>query len=132
MFKSVFARYISAFMVIFLVSFTLLGLVLGIMVSDYAMDEKNASAMNAAENIKEMINKDYYAFLTKQGTQEGGKTDPAAYLEKEREALATSLSAVSDYSNFQIFIVDNEGIVRITDNNSEGLRGRIPEEIRKR
>lgn len=73
MFKSVFARYISAFMVIFLVSFTLLGLVLGIMVSDYAMDEKNASAMNAAENIKEMINKDYYAFLTKQGTQEGRK-----------------------------------------------------------
>ncbi len=128
MFKSVFARYISAFMVIFLVSFTLLGVVLGVMVSDYARDEKTAAVTNAAENVKEMVNKSYYAYLSRL-EEEGIAADPARFLLTERASLAAGMSAVSDYSNFGVFLVDREGAILITDSNSEGLHGRLPSDV---
>lgn len=120
-FKTVFSKYFTAFMAIFLLSFSLLGAILYISVRDYAVDEKKETVANAAENIRETLRLDYQEYL---------KEDPArnisGYFVDSKESVSRTISALSDYSSYTIFLVDKDGTIRITDNNGASLSGSLP------
>ena len=126
MFKTVFSKYFAAFMAIFLISFSLLGVILYFSVRDYAMDEKKDIIENAAENSKENLRLDYQEYIKEDPTR-----NISTYLSERAEDISRTLAALSDYSSYELFLVDAEGNILITDNNSRGLGGSLPPELRR-
>lgn len=61
MFKSLFSRYISAFIVIVLTSYLMLGLVIGVLVANYAKDTNQQMVMNSAAVAKTAIQRQFDA-----------------------------------------------------------------------
>lgn len=122
MFKTVFAKYFSAFMAIFLVSFSLLGAILYISVRDFTTDEKKETVSNAAENVRETLRLDYQEYLKAYPDR-----NITGYYADSKESISRMISAVSDYSSYSIFLVDTDGTVRITDNNASSLSGSLPD-----
>ena len=60
MFKSIFTRYIAAFMTIIIVSFAVLAVIVGSMITAYSVDEKMATTAESAYTVKEFFENELY------------------------------------------------------------------------
>jgi signal transduction histidine kinase len=127
MFKSVFVKYISAFMLINIVSILLSATIITTLVNIYDENNKNRTLGNIAYNVSDYIVKDYHA---------SGQTSFSDYLDNSVVLLEPVLNAmVASVDDVLLFVSDGEGFVRLsggsrtsqellqyTDESAEDLR----------
>ena len=103
MYRSLFSKYLTAFLLIIVVAFSILVAVIGSMMSDYT-DEVNGEVLSrVAERSKEYFEIEYY---------ESGKSNFNQYVYYESNIIRRMMSTMSVFSdNSFIFVTDNEGIV---------------------
>lgn len=123
MFKSVFAKYITAFMGIIFVSFLVLVLIITLMVNNYALRAKEAQLANAAHTAADLLER---------RTKEKLKTNFAQMLEDDAadlDGLLTSLAAGGE--NITIMLVDTGGnVLRIvTSEGGSGSTAQVPKVV---
>jgi len=99
LFKSVFAKYMVAFMCIILVSFTILALVISGMVQQYATSSKRDDIDNMSNAATTMISADF---------AESEYGDFEEYVLSNRTAISRNISAISRYASEIYIIVTNE------------------------
>ena len=103
MYRSLFSRYLAAFLLIIVVAFSILVAVIGSMMSDYT-DEVNGEVLSRiADKSKEYLEIEYY---------ESGKSSFNQYVYYESNIIRRMMSTLAVFSdNSFIFVTDNEGIV---------------------
>lgn len=124
MFKSVFAKYIFAFMLIILISFTLLTAIVGSMVNSYSASAKEETVSAASSATAACIqDKDALSEIS----------DLTAFCSIYSRDIGAFLDAIvsSSTDELTIFIVTNNGKIIIADNKRAGeLTGRsVPKQI---
>ena len=123
MFKSVFGRFIIAFTLIFVISFSFLIVIIRVLVKDYSTQvttsriESAETAVNSAKNMIDGLYSEYYADVVKDDPH--ADIDFNTYLENERGKLENALSGYSIYSDLVILITDHKGNISLTS-DAEG------------
>lgn len=111
MFKSVFVKYISAFMLINLLSIFLSTSVITILVNGYDDDTKNRALKNVAYNATVFMVDDY---------TKSGETSFADYLNDSVYKILPVFSAMStNVENMVIFVSDGEGNIKLVGGAEE-------------
>ncbi len=122
MFKSVFTKYISAFMGIVLVSFLLLAVLLTSAISRYAQEAKREIIHTTAENTVESI----YAYMRLTGSN-------FSYVSQVcRDELQTMFDRNASNAEAVIFLTDPEGNILITsqtDSSTFYRRDSVPIDV---
>ncbi|MBQ9098447.1 MAG: HAMP domain-containing histidine kinase [Clostridia bacterium] len=119
MFKSVFAKYISAFMLIIFISFLILVLIITGMVNNYAVNAKEKQLANAAKGAAEFL---------EARTDTLSKTNFTQIIEGAVDDVDRMLRALSAADqDVSILLVDNNGkVVRmISDAGETGPSGAV-------
>lgn len=98
LFKSVFARYMVAFMLIILLSFLILALIITSMVQSYSTDQKTEELEHVASAAKIYLETEYDV---------GGYSSFTECVGNNTEAIQRGLTAISRYTNEQFIIVTN-------------------------
>ncbi|MBQ9545022.1 MAG: HAMP domain-containing histidine kinase [Clostridia bacterium] len=120
MFKSIFTKYITAFMLITLVSFILLALIMGSLISNYSSEAKKTLVENTADSTAENIG----VFI-----RLSGKTLPEL-LETNADQLKKSLNTQAQNSEATAFVTDTSGKLLIASEHPEDEFGdAIPAEV---
>lgn len=110
LFKSVFARYMVAFMLIILLSFLILALIITSMVQSYSYDQKQESLERVATSAKTYLETEYDERMFSSFTE---------YVTSDPDAVKRSLSAITLYSGDMFTIVTNSiGIVLAYDDST--------------
>ena len=114
MFKSVFAKYVTAFAVIILISFLTVALIVASMVTDYASDSKKENIDWFAKMAQSIIEGDY--------EKDEGSYLFDDYVQRNREHFKALLDAVaqSDQS-LTLFLTDEDGRLLLTGSHNDGL-----------
>ena len=125
MFKSVFAKYVSTFMVIILVSFTIIALAISTTVNDYAESAKMEIMENAAHSSAKYIEGE----IKRSQTEDLGQT-----VELEKDDIRAMLTAVSSSSeDLTLLITDRAGAVILAEGvdreQAEKTEAVVPEEL---
>lgn len=123
MFKSVFTKYITAFMLIIGVSFVLLAMLLCQMVGGYSADAKAELVERTAELLAERISDNY---------NEEDNYDFSQYIYFKRSSVEPILSMLADYNDDMIiFITDAQGSILLTDDNvgRDYINSNVPSEF---
>lgn len=103
LFKSVFARYMVAFMLIILLSFLILALIITSLVQNFSNDQKQEELERVAISAKTYLETEY---------DEGRFSSFAEYIRSDRDAVQRSLTAITRYSGDMFIVVTNSmGIV---------------------
>ncbi|MBQ8510724.1 MAG: hypothetical protein IJ493_12535 [Clostridia bacterium] len=126
MFKSVFTKYITAFMLIIAISFLILALILCQMVNTYSIDAKAQMVERTADTLSEVIHEQYNDYETSDFNQ---------YIYFHRSELDTLTSALADYNeDIIILIADSGGAILLTDNQvqSDYLQSNVSREVMSR
>ncbi len=121
MFKSIFTKYISAFMVITLISFTLLAVIMGSMITNYSFDAKRALVESSSLSTVQSLRS--YMQLT-------GK-DLSELLANNKEEIRQTLTVQAENSEAILFICDTKGAVLISSLEEADplLPQNIPEKV---
>ena len=125
MFKSVFAKYIFAFMLIIAISFAMLASIVGSVVNSYSVSAKSESVRSASEAVVNCIEK-------KQSFED--ISDFSAFCDIYSDDINTVLDAVvaASADDLTVFVADNGGKI-ILSNSGEGgrsLKGKqLPKDI---
>lgn len=107
MFKSVFTKYISAFILILFVSFIILATVLCSTVNNYAEEEKSDSMVKVANTVL-----GFMYLRDGNGHDALSVDDFSDYIEKNREKLLGVIYALDSYTeDIDAFITDDRGNV---------------------
>lgn len=110
LFKSVFARYMIAFMLIILLSFLILALIITSMVQSYSNDQKTAELERVASAAKIYLETEYDV---------GGYSSFTECIASDPEAIQRGLTAISRYTDEQFIIVTNsKGVVLSFDDST--------------
>ena len=123
MFKSVFTKYITAFMLIIAVSFILLAVLLCQMVNSYSIDAK--------ENIVERTADILTDYITDQYSGEENY-DFSQYIYFNRSSIEPFLSALAEYNeDIIIFVTDASGGILLTDSRvgQDYISSNVPQDI---
>lgn len=123
MFKSIFTKYIAAFMTIIIVSFAVLALIVGSMITSYSIDERRAITTESAVTIKEFFEKE----LSQSGTN-----DLQHFIYYNHANLRRTLTLFTSYEqDLTLLLTDLNGRVLITDKlaDSEYVNAQIPTNI---
>ena len=105
MFKSVFVKYISAFMLINILSILLSATIITTLVNIYDENNKNRTLGNIAYNVSDFIVKDY---------QSSGQTSFSDYLNNSVVLLEPVLNAmVASVDDVLLFVSDGEGSIKL-------------------
>lgn len=123
MFKSVFTKYVTAFMLIIAVSFIILALILCQMVTTFSTDSKAQMSERMANTLTDFISERYH---------EDGSYDFSQYIYFNRDSLEPFVSALADFNeDVLVFVSDANGSVLLTADNIEpGVIGsNIPTEF---
>ena len=112
MFKSVFAKYISAFMLINVISIVLSVSIITLLVRDYDNDDKNRTLSNVAESTAEFVSESY---------ELSSAEDFREYVGQNYERLMRVLQAiVINIDNINITVSDSTSdILLVYDSSSE-------------
>ena len=123
--KSVFSKYLLAFLLIIAVSFAIIAGVMSSMVSGYSADAKRGSVENGARTITSFIEDNYRTSAVALFPQ---------YVYVERSMLQSSMHLISVNSeNMTIFITDESGVILLSGDEGSGAVGkRLPEELSKK
>ncbi len=98
LFKSVFARYMVAFMLIILLSFLMLALIITSMVQSYSDDQKEQELELITDSVKTYLETGY---------NESDSADFSEFVSSDPEGIQRSLTAIMRYSGDQFTIVTN-------------------------
>ena len=88
MFKSVFTKYVTAFMIMIGISFSLLAIILSQMVSGYAQDSKSRVIERTSETLTD--------FITSQYREAGGDFNQFIYF--DRDSVEPFISALANFN----------------------------------
>ena len=117
MFKSVFAKYVTAFMMIIFVSFLVLSVITAVAVNNYSMDEKNAIMSRTAGSARDYVENEL---------SEAGTLRFKWFINNNREEIETVLDAIaSNAEDITIVLTDANGEVLLAVGAKKDL---IPEE----
>ncbi len=106
MFKSVFAKYISAFMLIILVSFLIIIAVITSIISNYSKDNKENIVQNAANSSSIYIQNKF---------ESGAQNDIVALAETYSDDIEAVFTAISSNGeDMTIFMTDIDGSILLT------------------
>ncbi len=127
MFKSIFTRFVIAFALIFVISFSFFVLITRVLVADYSSQitsYRKESAETAVHSAKNMIDGLYSEFYDDmEELQDLPEANFNSYLSSEKENLANSLSGYSSYDDILILVTDAEGGIRLAyDTDSQYKR----------
>ena len=130
MFKSIFAKYISAFMLIIILCFALLVAITAVTVSSYTISAKKELVERASSTAITFIE----GQLAKYESASGEESDPLLFLtEDESGSVDIVLSSISAYSeDLTVIITDTHGqiLLKITANTvSRPENAEIPSDI---
>ena len=121
--KTVFARYITAFMLIIFITFSILGLVLGFNLAHSTIQDKINIVSRTSGTVSEMI------------TMQLPPTSPETARDEllaQSEELCSYLTLMSDYDkNMSIFLIAADGSIIMTDSDtpSEIVKSNLPAEV---
>ena len=111
MFKSIFTKYITAFMLITLVSFVLLAVIMGSMISNYSFEAKRSLVESSAQSTLQSL--EAFSRLT-------GKSF-LTLLDEDRDQILETLELQANNSEALVFITDLEGRILISSREPEGF-----------
>lgn len=123
MFKSVFTKYITAFMLIIAVSFVLLAMLLCQMVNGYSVDAKAELVERTADLLAEHITNEY---------KNEDNYDFSQYIYFNRSKVEPILSMLADYNeDIIIFVTDTQGSILLTDDHigQDYISSNVPVDI---
>lgn len=123
MFKSIFTKYLTVFMTIIIVSYTILALIVSAMFVDYTADEKRNMIANCSEAIEN------YMRVECRIKNDRGLTNA---IDRRYDSMKNFISLVSPLEDeLLILISDSKGHIRATNGLDEGhiVPETIPEEI---
>lgn len=115
MFKSVFTRFIIAFTLIYVISFSFLIVVIRSLVADYSAEitltrvEDAEKAVNSAKNMIDGLYSEYYASY--EGEDE---VNFRSYLYSQKTSLYNSLAGFAAYRDLVMLVTDNNGHIVLT------------------
>lgn len=118
MFKSVFTRFIIAFTLIFVISFSFLIVLIRNLVRDYSAEitmsrvEDAQTAVNAAKNMIDGLYSEFYADTDKDEQRPEANID--SFFISERVNLENSLSGFSIYRDLVILVTNGNGRINLT------------------
>jgi len=134
-FKSVFSRFIIAFILIFVISFSFLIVIIRILVEDYSAEitssrvENAETAVNAAKNMVDGLYSEFYADI------DLGEEQPDitfyAFINSEKANLDNALSGFSIYRELVVLITDGDGRVDLTFDKTEMYKNIVSEYVPK-
>ena len=122
MFKSIFTKYIAAFMTIIIVSFAILAFIAGSLITSYSEDERISVTTEASKTVKE--------YLENEMTQVDAM-DLQVFIFQHYANLRRTLTLFTSYEkDLMILITDLDGNVLITDKltESEYVKAVIPKD----
>ena len=111
MFKSVFTKYVTAFMIMIGISFSLLAIILSQMVSGYAQDSKSRVIERTSETLTD--------FITSQYREAGGDFNQFIYF--DRDSVEPFISALANFNeDISVILTDANGAA---DSGASGFVG---------
>lgn len=126
MFKSVFTKYVTAFMLIILISFIILGLITSTLLMQYSTDIRYDEVTRISFATTKYIQSTYSEYGNGSFTQ---------YIQNAKElGIKNAIASVSNFSSeITVFIVDNEGkvLINIPENTTEISKDSLPMSIIK-
>ncbi len=125
LFKSVFARYMVAFMLIILLSFLILALIITSMVQSYSNDQKQQELERVAESAKIYLEDEY---------ADGGYASFTAYVDSDPDAVRRSLTAIARSDDMFTILTNSLGITLAYDDftPAEYVSPELPESVLKK
>lgn len=106
MYKSVFAKYITAFMLIIIVSFTILAAIISSMIQSYSNDSTQETLSRSARNVKQYI---------EQGYSSSGYESYKDYITESKMGILRDISTLAMFNNDAvIFLTDDDGSVLLS------------------
>ena len=130
MFKSIFAKYISAFISIIVLCFAMLIAITAVTVNNYTLEAKEELVSGAADAANDFI-EEQLSIISSDHSVEG---DPLVLLLNESHySVESVLSAISSYSeDLTLLVTDTEGHVLLTVSEGVATRPtgtRIPSDV---
>lgn len=119
-FRSVFTKYITVFMLIILVSFFVLTVIITSVVNDYAIDAKEAVVLRTADAASSYLRQEF---------ANARQSDFNSFVDTNRSGIQTVLSMLAMYNeDITIMISDSEGKILLVDSNTPPgyVQGGIP------
>jgi signal transduction histidine kinase len=123
MFKSVFAKYITAFMLIIVISFTILAAIIGSLISDYSNRTTQDTLYRTATNVKKYIENGYAI---------SDAVDFVDFINSDEQSIMQDISTLAMYNTDSvIFITDRRGEILISNELTTGMEvtGTVSEAI---
>lgn len=113
MFKSLFSRFITAFLAIIITSYLVLAVTIGVMVAGYSGSTDREIVKNSAQVIKN---------ATEQQFENSAYSDFNQFVYYESESVERELNIIAQYADkMHILITDAQGNVLATDSGAESL-----------
>ncbi|MBO5274943.1 MAG: HAMP domain-containing protein [Clostridia bacterium] len=125
MFKSLFTKYITAFMLIIVVSFTVLAAIISTMVTNYSMQSQKTMVGHISETGTYLLTEDYFY---------SGDENFEEYMQSYGRTVKKSLTMLSRYTeDVVLFVTDTYGNVLATDEDAPAnyIMRSIPAEVMK-
>lgn len=116
MYRNIFSKYIITFMIIVLISFTLLTLIVSSLINDYVYDIKKDSMENTAHSIYSTIN----------SMMSATRLPIYNIIAMDKGYIVDMLNHNADNNDAVIFITDGDGKVLVSSDNANGI---IPESV---
>ncbi len=120
MFKSIFTKYIVAFMTIIIVSFAILAFIIGAMITSNSMEERHNIATESALTVKDYLENKYHNV---------GAIELSLFVYRYNAELKRTLTLFTSYEkNLTLILTDIDGNVLLTDKlaDSEYVNAKIP------
>lgn len=107
MFRSVFAKYLTAFMLILSFSFAILAASIGSLMLNYSDDSKETNLMQSASALGSYLQEQYH------GTTEKGFRD---YVKRYQTVIDRDIALLVDYAGaVTLLVIDTEGLIIASD-----------------
>lgn len=121
MFKSVFVKYMLCFLLIFVVSFSVLFF---IVIGMFSSNERTTGVNNASESVKLLIERDYAEYMASGGTK--GFLD---YINEKRDSIEVQITGIANCTNTVICVVVPNGNIVACNTGAMLNNKQIPMEL---
>lgn len=113
MYKSVFAKYITAFMLIIVISFTILAAIISSLISDYSNKTTQDILYRTATNVKKYIETGYVI---------SGADEFIEFINLDKKSIMQDISTLALYNTDSvIFLTDKDGKILLSNEITTGV-----------